>query len=88
MIPPITSELGKHWTQPDHRTFLFNDTHVAITQKQLDELPEYSYTIPTGVYEGKMWKRMTTIGWVLCWYDVSDDATKCMIKTRVILLLA
>ena len=30
---------------------------VTLTRAQFDKLPEYSTSIPTGVYEGKQWKR-------------------------------
>jgi hypothetical protein len=30
---------------------------IYLTQKQLDELLEYSTSIPTGTTEGKQWKR-------------------------------
>jgi hypothetical protein len=32
-------------------------TGIFITQKQLEDLPVYNSTNPTGVYVGKVWKR-------------------------------
>lgn len=55
-IPPITDPMGKHWRQPDTENFVIDDTHVSMTQRDFDMLPEYSTTNPSGVYVGKCWK--------------------------------
>lgn len=56
-IPEMTDPLGRHWHQPaDIRSAPMDDTHVMLTQREVDELPEYSASMPSGVYPGKCWK--------------------------------
>ena len=43
---------------------------IVISQQELDDLPEYSCSIPTGVVVGKRWKRAKNYydrskGWVV-----------------------
>lgn len=56
-IPPITDPLGKSWNQPERSEILIDETHALMTRRTFDQLAEYSGSFPTGVYEGKMWKR-------------------------------
>ena len=37
---------------------LYDDKVAIITRRDLDRLPEYSSSVPTGVCEGKVWKRI------------------------------
>lgn len=58
MIPALDSPYGpKAWDQPDRRAFLVDDHHAVMTRATFTELAEYSGTIPSGVYPGKLWKR-------------------------------
>ena len=85
-IPAMTDPLGKHWQQPaDIREAPMDDTHVLLTSPQFFKLLEYSSTIPTGVYEGKCWKRHEKGKWLLCWYSY-EDPLLCRINWREILL--
>lgn len=43
----------KYW----HSTLLVDDKTVIMTAEQFKELPEYSCSMPTGVYAAKRWKR-------------------------------
>jgi hypothetical protein len=43
---------------------------LRLSQRQLDSLPEYSRSVPTGVYHGKMWKVRTLAGWLVKGYGV------------------
>lgn len=54
---------------------------ITITQREFDELPEYSCTIPTGTTIGKKWKRRHPYGapkgqpgiWMVGqYYDIGD----------------
>lgn len=57
IIPQITHPLGRHWDQPrDIRDAPMDDTHVLLTPFQVRLLPEYSTSMPSGVYAGKCWK--------------------------------
>jgi hypothetical protein len=100
-VPPMTDPYGEYWSQPDPNTFLFDDTHVLMTRDQLRELPEYTITLPTGTYVGKMWRsysgrvkhvadarvQIEKDAWMLCWYEDCEDPTRIAIKRRTILLL-
>lgn len=98
-IPPMTHELSSGWYQPDHRRFLFDESHVLMRRWEFEELMEYSCSQPSGVYDGKMWKRHNGIydqrflagggvpEWLLCWFGPSDDPDCCSTFTRKILLV-
>lgn len=96
VIPPITSPLGAHWDQPARSVILVDDTHAVMTKAAFRQLPEYSGTIPSGVYEGKMWRRHDGVfdprckpserRWLLCWFGPSDKPDCCSINAREILL--
>ena len=84
MIPAMTDPLGRHWRQPvDIAEAPIDDTHVLLTPRQFEELPEYSATMPTGAYPGKCWKRALydmpphrggkIVGWHLGWYGECED---------------
>jgi len=99
-IPPITDEMGRSWEQPDRRGILVDDTYAVMTQRDFDALHEYSGTMPSGVYPGKMWKRhdgaydvaFRRAGgvpeWLLCWYGFSDKGEGyCSINSRKVLIV-
>lgn len=44
-------------------------------------------TIPSGKYEGKMWKANRGGTWYLYWYDHDDNPEMIKIERREILLL-
>lgn len=97
-IPPITDPMGRHWYQPKLTGILMDDTHCILTQDQFDRLPEYSASIPSGVYPGKAWKRNDgafdeafraaggKLRWLLGWYGETDDPEKCSINWREVLI--
>jgi hypothetical protein len=87
MIPPITHPLGQNWIQPNPSSILLDDTHALISKSDFDLLRNYSHSIPSGVYEGKMWKRQNESGeWFLAWFDKHPDPTRCLIRARHILI--
>lgn len=80
IIPPITDPLGKYWKQPKPEDMLMFSGHVIMSDRAVNKLAEYSHSIPTGTYAGKMWKRKVRGGFALCWYglpyvDPKDDKT-------------
>jgi hypothetical protein len=96
-IPPITNPLGKHWPQPPLNAIVIDDTHALMSEATLKVLPEYSCTIPTGVYPGKMWKRHDGLFdqrckpsdrcWLLCWFGESDKGPDfCSINSRKVII--
>ncbi|WGG51792.1 hypothetical protein [Rugamonas sp. DEMB1] len=95
-IPPITDPLGQHWRQPPTSAILLDNTHAVMTEATFQQLAEYSYSFPSGVYPGKMWRRydglfdqrcaITDLQWLLMWFGECDDPTKCTNNSRRILI--
>lgn len=95
-IPPIIDPMGKHWDQPPTSAILIDDKHAVMTDATFKSLCEYSGTIPTGVYAGKMWRRFhgkhdprcrpEDRKWFLFWYGYCDDPNQCSINGREILI--
>lgn len=85
-IPPITSEMGCHWRQPDRSTIQVTDKLAIMPNATFTALSEYSSTIPSGVYDGKMWRRFQEQKWHLCWFAPSTRgiANECSIMMREI----
>lgn len=87
LVPPMTDPLGKQWNQPGlneiERT---PDGYVIMRKAVFEKLKEYSTTLPTGAYPGKMWRRQTNTGWLLCWFGEHEDPDKCTINHRPIIL--
>lgn len=54
-IPPMTHPLSRHWRQPSTSAILIDDVNAVMDVDTLGALPEYSCSLPTGAYEGKMW---------------------------------
>lgn len=72
-IPAMSHPLSIHWEQPDIKNVLTDDNFALMTEEDFNKLLEYSTSIPSGVYEGKMWKRgMLGGGWMLGWYGFED----------------
>ena len=93
-IPPMTDPLSTHWHQPDRREIVTDVTHALMTRATLARLPEYSYSLPSGVSVGKMWRRMFRdgefgpgVGWFLGWYAASDTPDMCRICWRTVLVV-
>lgn len=91
VIPPITDEMGKYWDQPNLEGILIDDKNALMSDSDFWALSDYSSTFPSGVYDGKMWKRRLNYydeskGWNLCWYGPSEDPNKCSINHRRILI--
>lgn len=98
-IPPMTDPMGRNWDQPSPDLIEVDDVHALMTPATLKALLEYSSSIPSGVYEGKMWKRHDGVydavflrnggkpKWLLCWYGPSADPEKCSINSREVLLV-
>lgn len=83
MIPEMTNRLGRHWKQPaDIRTAPMDDTHVILTPRQVEQLANYQCSTPSGVYEGKCWRRNDQ----LCWYRLHDTPGFHFIEVRDILI--
>lgn len=86
-IPPITDPLGKHWRQPPASEIAIDDEVAMMTAKTFEALAEYSCTIPSGKYAGKMWKLFTGKAWYLRWYEGDpQDPSYLLIPNRLIVI--
>lgn len=56
IIPKITDKRGMLWKQPHRRYIEIDEEYALMTKQTFEDLREYSVTIPSGEYEGKMWK--------------------------------
>lgn len=90
-IPMITNELGLYWEQPDPAQWLFDDTHVVIPERDLRKLHSYDTSMPSGVYDGKMWQRhedgFSPPRHLLVWYGPHAEPGMCGIYFREILVV-
>ncbi len=86
-IPAMTNSLGRYWNQPRAEDILIDDAYAAMSNETFKKLREYSCTIPSGVYEGKMWKAYYSGEWYLRWYDVSENPERCSIRERLIVIV-
>ncbi len=95
-IPPITDPLGRGWRQPPTADILIDDTHAMMEMHTFKALAEYSASMPSGVYPGKMWKYDSAAygreplaegRWVLRWYGECPDPNMCSNHHRHIILL-
>lgn len=87
-IPPMTHPYSRYWDQPSRAEILVDATHALMTRRTFLILLEYSASVPTGVYAGKMWRAYHGRGlWWLCWYGVAEDPEYCTIERRLILLI-
>ncbi len=55
-IPPITEPLGKYWEQPKPANFSLTLAYAWMDTADFKRLAEYSASLPSGTYSGKMWK--------------------------------
>lgn len=76
--------MGKYWDQPSRDSIKFEDNVAEMSLEDFHKLHEYSSTIPTGTYVGKMWKALRGGLWYLVWYDVDPDPKMLAIKSRLI----
>lgn len=86
-IPKMTHELSSAWDQPSRSEILLDGDHkiAYMTQHTMNQLPTYSCSQPTGVYEGKMWKGQGRDGtWFLLWFGPSEFEGHCGTYRRTI----
>lgn len=86
IIPPVTDPSGQSWKQPHRRNIELDKTHTLMSEQTFKGLPKYSYTIPTGKYEGKMWRANKGGKWYLAWYGPDSDPGYLSIEWREILI--
>ena len=77
VIPRITNPLGACWKQPRLSEIEIDETHALMSEQSISKLSDYSHSMPSGVYVGKMWKCKARDGWLLRWYG------ECELKDHV-----
>jgi len=86
VIPLMLDPLGKHWEQPDRTNIELTDKHAVMNESSFKALHDYSCSMPTGVYNGKMWKDKGEKDWFLKWYGLSHIPDRCSINSRKIII--
>lgn len=96
--PPTEYDWRRYWRQPPLDRILMDGTHALMNMATFEALQEYSASKPTGVFEGKMWRRHDGVFdqefiasggkpvWMLCWYGPSDKPDHVSNNHRKILL--
>lgn len=86
-IPPITDPMGKMWEQPDPSRIIIHGHFALMDENAFDLLHEYSSSVPTLVYVGKMWKARVGMDWVLRFWDFSHKGEYfCKMQERLIVV--
>jgi hypothetical protein len=86
-IPPMTDPLGRYWDQPNRDAIAVDETQAMMTKDTLLALLDYSASIPSGVYPGKMWRcDDRNGGWLLVWYGTEREG-RCSINRRKVILV-
>ena len=85
-IPAMIDPLSYYWAQPDRSEICVDDKNALMNKESLDKLHDYSGSIPTGVYMGKMWKRFEKTAWFLVWYGECGQPGRCSVNYREIIL--
>jgi hypothetical protein len=81
-IPDMTDPLGQHWEQPSRAEIELRGGAAFMTRETMEKLKNYSASIPSGKYQGKMWRlceheaSFGKIGapdaWHIVWYGPSE----------------
>lgn len=82
-IPQITDPMGKSWQQPDASGIAIDDTHAVMTEGDWDALLAYDRSMPSGVYDGKMWR---SLGY-LVWISPGNMPDQCQVNYREALIV-
>ncbi len=85
-IPEMTHELSRHWEQPQRENIRIDGEHAIMSEKTFKQLHRYDTSLPSGVYEGKMWAREKAGDFWLCWYGFDDEPNTCSVNARKIQL--
>lgn len=73
MIPEIAAGYGRGWSQPDRSEITVEHVNATMPAETFDKLADYSFSRPTGLYPGKMWKEQHGRKWLLRWVTAADD---------------
>lgn len=76
----MTHPYGKSWDAPKNTEVLIFPDRAEMTQGSFDALLNYAGSMPTGVYEGKMYRKDN----YLHWWSSCEDPDKCKDNVRPI----
>lgn len=68
-VPEINHPLGKNWNNPNTDNLKFFQTvsggsmFVNIGEDEMKKMLRYDFSLPSGVYDGKMWLRGEFVAW-------------------------
>ncbi len=85
-IPPITNLLGRHWRQCDLSDIVVTPDAAFIPESAIRQLSDYSHSMPSGVYPGKMWRATFKLDgpWLLWYGALSEDGQHVEVCKRLI----
>lgn len=75
------------WCQPKREDILVDEEFAVMSQETFEALMEYSRSIPTGAYDGKMWKRLQQHRTLLCWFAPTDYLDRKHVCFRIIRIM-
>jgi hypothetical protein len=88
IIPKMVHPDSVGWKQPNPDNFKIDDSFATMSRKDFDELKDYTYSNPSGVYVGKVWKAfLAGRTWSLRWYGHHEDLNSCSINCRTIVVV-
>lgn len=86
--------MGQHWDQPHPGEITIENGVAFMTAATFKKLKNYSCSLPSGTYQGKMWRKAVvyeeqhiTARWKLCWYVDIDMPGQIGIQYREISIL-
>lgn len=66
----LPGDIRRHSARGSYPPICLDDEHFLISRADFEALPEYSFTKPTGVYDGKCWKlKRGGEWWVACYLE-------------------
>lgn len=89
VIPTMPHNYIGLWQQPRYEELYFpDDESVIVSRNVFNKLMEYSTTMPTGVYPGKMWRAEINGVHYLRWYGLhaTEPERLCTNNQRLLLI--
>ena len=94
VIPEMKSSLGHHeyWRQPDRSEIKIDGIVAKMAKNTFNALNRYDNSNPTGVYQGKMWRRAIfdaddrIICWNLVWFGEEVEGACNIYKKEIVII--
>ena len=62
-IPEMTDPLSRYWKQPDRESIRLDNNNAYMSWDTAMKLADYTGSMPTGAYTGKMWRNGDWLVW-------------------------